>query len=185
MFGHLSKERLWELTEPSQAPSITERKHLGACGSCSGRLLEVREGRTLLEGILCEDAEPPVGHFDSLRDGIRRRIAAEAIEPRRWAAWQLLPAALAVALAVLPLARPTAQVVEDGREARIWSALPDAEDDEGMDLLSAAADEVEGDLAEELGFSPALVAALDDARDDEAVAVAREAFGGLGAAGRL
>jgi hypothetical protein len=54
-----------------------------------------------------------------------------------------------------------------------WVALPSVAEDPSFEVLSAAADETDELLPEDLGLGPSLVAALEDLDDDEALSVAR------------
>jgi hypothetical protein len=193
VFGHLSRERIIDALEVPHGMSARERRHLEVCGKCGDRLAEAREGLDLVAVVLEDHFEPEEPYWDELRTSILRSAVAEAQEPVRLQsrpAFGLASSILAVgavlgALAVAP-SRPTLRGVEGETQGGEWSALPSIDEDGSLDLVRAAVEEMEWESAEDLGvLNPAVVAALDEVGEDEALAVALEAFNGTGWQGRI
>jgi hypothetical protein len=141
MTRHLSGERLLDAVESTIDAS--ERAHLEECSECRALLDEAREGLRLARDA--DVPEPSPLYWEAFRRQVGRRISEERSPGRSW----LLPLAAAAAAAafLVPL---TSGVVPKGPVGApvlpAWSALPPAEDDDGLALL-AGSDVAEADLA--------------------------------------
>lgn len=176
MFGHVSAERLWDAVESAGSLDSDERAHVERCGACASRLDEARGGLLALRTVREEEMEPPAAYWESLRGDIRRRVSTpvSSVRPSWRPAWALVVASAAVVVAVLALtASPRWANSVQRADVRVWTALPSADDDASLDLVQAAVDELDEVSTDELGVSPALVAALEDMNDDEALSLAR------------
>ena len=176
MFGLVLDQRLWDAVESVDGLASDENAHVAQCAACASRLEEARSGLLALDALRAENVEPPPQYWETLRGDIRRQISSSARHTQSaWRpAWALLVASAAVVLGVLSMRPSAPSVPVDQRiEARVWIALPSADADASLDLVQAAVDELEEVSTDELGFSSALVAALEDVNDDEALSVAR------------
>ncbi|HEY2942563.1 MAG TPA: hypothetical protein VGN09_09030 [Vicinamibacteria bacterium] len=139
MAGHVPAHRLLDVLEGNGA---TDRAHVEACAQCRARLAEAKAGLVLAAGA--EVPEPPPLYWESLRRQVSHRLDEDG-ERRRgfWRRISLGPALAAAAVLAgivifLPLAgRPPGPRPE--RPLPAWSALPPAEEDEGLDVLWAVA----------------------------------------------
>lgn len=120
----------------------TDRAHVDACPQCRARLDEAQRGLALAAGA--EVPEPSPLYWESLRRQVSRRVDEESERgPAFWRRISLGPALAAAAVLAgivtfLPLAgRQPAPLPE--RPLPAWSALPPAEEDEGLDVLRAVA----------------------------------------------
>jgi hypothetical protein len=139
MASHVPEQRLLDVLEGRGA---ADRAHVDACGQCRTRLAEAQAGLALAVGA--EVPEPSPLYWEALRRQVSRRVDEES--ERRPAFWRRLwlGPALAAAAAVagivtfLPVAgHHPAPLPEKPLPA--WSALPPAEEDEGLDVLRAVA----------------------------------------------
>ena len=139
MTGHVSDERLLDALEGT---STADRAHVEACPQCRTRLDEAQAGLALAAGV--EVPEPSPLYWESLRRQVSRRVDGEGA--RRGGFWRRIPLGPALAAAAvlagivtfLPrAAREPAPLPE--RHLPAWSALPPAEEDEGLDVLRAVA----------------------------------------------
>jgi len=137
--SHVPESRLLDVLEGRGG---TDQAHVDACAQCRTRLAEVQAGLALAAGA--EVPEPSPLYWESLRRQVSRRLDEEG--ERRPALWRRISlgptlaaaAVLAGIVTFLPLAgRQPAPVPE--RPLPAWSALPPAEEDEGLDVLRAVA----------------------------------------------
>jgi hypothetical protein len=164
MARHLSDEALL-LTLEGNTPASA---HLDACPDCAGRLAEATGGFDLARAA--HMPEPSPLYWEAFRHQVGRRIEMDGAGPSgswRWA-WMPLLAAAAVAVVVAipfwkaPLATPAPVLPA-------WSALPPADQDDGLAVLEGV-DLAAADLpavTDERGVAEALA----DLSDDEAHAV--------------
>jgi hypothetical protein len=130
---HLSDESVIELATGEGRASDLE--HAAACEACARRVRESRDTLALLHRA--EVPEPPPVYWETLRSGVRERIADDK---RRRSAWTLLlPLAAAAALALVLWgggAKPPAAAVPS---LPAWSPLPVADEDDGWRVLEGLA----------------------------------------------
>ena len=146
--------------------------------SCSNAIYSdpVRHTESILRTVREEEMEPPAAYWESLRGDIQRRVSTpvSSVRPSWRPAWAMVVASAAVVVAVLALTgAPRGANSVQRADVRVWTALPSADDDASLDLVQAAVDELDEVSTDELGVSPALVAALEDMNDDEALSLAR------------
>jgi len=139
MAGHVPEHRLLDVLEGRGA---SDRAHVEACAQCRARLAEAQAGLALAAGA--EVPEPSPLYWESLRRQVSRRLDEESgRRPAFWRRISLGPvlaaaAVLAGIVTFLPLAgRPPAPLPPPQLPA--WSALPPAEEDEGLEVLRAVA----------------------------------------------
>jgi hypothetical protein len=155
---HLSEERLFDAAESVVEPD--ERAHLEECAECRALREEVRAGLVLAREA--DVPEPSPLYWEAFRRQVGRRIAEERRPGRKW----LLPLAAAAAAAafLLPLSSGVNSRRASGPVLPAWSALPPADEDDGLALLAgsgvgesdlaavaetADVDELLGDLSDE------------------------------------
>lgn len=157
--GHLTEERLLDAVE--YGAGAEGRAHIEACAECRARLDEARAGLTLAREA--DVPEPSPLYWEAFRRQVGRRIVEER---PRWHRW-LVP--LAAATAVLTLAVPILDgPVPESPAVPVlpaWSALPPADEDEGLAVLKGLG-VAEADLAA-VGESSGLDEALGDLSDEE------------------
>ncbi len=167
MTRHLSEERLFDAVD--SGADAAERAHLEACAECRALRDEVRAGLALAREA--EVPEPSPLFWEAFRRQVGRRIVAE--ERPRWRSWLLPLAATAAVLAfVVPFVKGPASGPAGGAPVLpAWSALPPAEEDEGLALLEGSG-VAEADLAA-VGEMKGLDEVLGDLSDEEQDAVAK------------
>ena len=135
MVGHVSEEALLDLVEGTAAPDV--RAHALSCEACRARAAQAAEALTLAaeSGI----PEPSPLYWEAFGRKVGRRIAAEHRPSRRplWLLPTLAAAALVVAVSIRQTPRPVATPSPLALPA--WSALPPADEDEGLAVLEAVA----------------------------------------------
>ena len=137
---HVSEERLLDVMEGTAAD---DRAHVEACPQCRARLAEAQDGLALATGV--EVPEPSPLYWESLRRKVSRRLdEGDTRRPvwRRFGGPALAAAAVLLAVATfLPVARrePAPMTSTPERPLPAWSALPPADEDEGLDVLRAVA----------------------------------------------
>jgi hypothetical protein len=158
--GHASEENVVELA--CGEGSAEDRAHASACEACAGRVREAEEALALLRQA--DVPEPSPLYWESLRSGVKRRIAEDG---RRVSAWTLLvPLAAAAALVAMfwsgggTRPRPTAPQPA----LSSWSPLPAADADESLQVLEglAAAGQDAADWDETSGLQPYLASLTDE-----------------------
>jgi hypothetical protein len=138
MVSHVPESKLLDVLEGTDA----DRAHIEACAQCQARLAEAQAGLALAAGA--EVPEPSPLYWDALRRQVSRRLDEEsALRPAFWRRVPLGPAlaaavVLAGIVAYLPLAGHHPTAVPE-RPLPAWSALPPADEDEGLDVLRAVA----------------------------------------------
>ena len=139
MVRHVPDERLLDVMEGRGA---ADRAHVEACPRCRARLAEAQTGLELASGAGMP--EPLPLYWESLRRQVGRRLDEEAVgRPAFWRRAWLGPAVAAAAILVgivtfLPTATHRPPPAPE-RHLPAWSALPPAEEDEGLDFLRAVA----------------------------------------------
>jgi len=135
MATHLTDEKLMDtlfgtLDVPASA-------HLAACPACAARLEEVRAG--LDAARTAEVPEPSPLYWEAFRRQVGGRIEREGAA-RRWR-WTLVPAfaAAAALLVLVPLSWRGPAVPSPAPALPAWSALPPADEDDGLDVLEGVA----------------------------------------------
>jgi hypothetical protein len=138
--AHLSDQELLELALTDAAPG---RPHVAGCALCRERAESARDG--LLLAASAGIPEPSPLYWESFRQQVGRRIAAEAAPRPRFALWGggvlALAASLALVAAIVP--RPPSVATPVGVQSAsgvlpAWSPLPPAEEDPGLEVLAAA-----------------------------------------------
>lgn len=114
------------------------REHVAACDACRSKVEAAAEGLHLSRGV--EIPEPPALYWEAFRRQVGRQIesvgSGPVSPPLRW--WPAVAAAvLVVGLFVSRTPRPDPASLVVPAPVAAWSALPPAEDDEGMGVLSA------------------------------------------------
>jgi hypothetical protein len=141
MRSHLTDDMLAEALDG--LGSAQARRHLADCPDCAGRLEEARLGLELAQAS--EVPEPPPLYWEVFRRQVGHRISEEGPARPAFAFW-LFPAlaTLAVVIAIVLLRGPDApRGAESAATLPAWSALPPADEDEGLEVLQALA--AEGD----------------------------------------
>lgn len=139
MRSHLTDDMLMEALEGLGSPDA--RRHLAECGECSARLEEARVGLDLARDA--DVPEPPPLYWEVFRRQVGNRISEEAPARRTLGSW-LFPAlatAAGIAIAFGLLRAPDADSPRASDPATLpaWSALPPADEDEGLEVLQALA----------------------------------------------
>jgi len=137
MRSHLTDDMLAEALEGLGSPEV--RRHLSECADCAGRLDEARLGLELAQAS--EVPEPPPLYWEVFRRQVGRRIGEEAPARRAVAFW-LFPALATLALLIaVGFFRVRDESETDAPAATLpaWSALPPADEDEGLEVLQALA----------------------------------------------
>jgi hypothetical protein len=166
MSRHLSEERLLDAAE--SVVDAADRAHLEECAECRALRDEVRAG--LLLAREADVPEPSPLYWEAFRQQVGRRISEERTPSRAW----LLPLAAAAAAAafLVPLAGGVGQHgTRPGPVLPAWSALPPADEDDGLALL-AGSGVAESDLAA-VAESRDVEELLGDLSDEEQDAVAK------------
>jgi hypothetical protein len=134
--SHLTDDMLAEALDG--LASAEARRHLGECAHCTSRLDEARLGQELAHDA--DVPEPPPLYWEIFRRQVGQRIATDAPARRAVAFW-LFPAlaTLAVLIAVGIFRGPGGPSAAPVPTLPAWSALPAAEDDEGLEVLQALA----------------------------------------------
>jgi len=130
---HLSDESVIELS--TGEGDASDLAHAAACAPCARRVQDGRDALALLQRA--DVPEPSPLYWEALRSGVRQRIADDK---RRVLAWALLLPLAAAAALVFVLwsggAKPPAAIAP---ALPAWSALPVAEEDEGLRVLEGLA----------------------------------------------
>ena len=167
MRTHLTDDMLVEALDGFG--SAEARRHLGECPECAARLGEVRLGLEMAQAA--EVPEPPPLYWEVFRRQVGRRISEEAPARRAVAFW-LFPAlaTLAVLIAVGILRGPNASPSAAAVPLPAWSALPPADEDEGLEVLQAMA--AEGDPLDAALPPQTVAGALSQLSDEESEVLA-------------
>jgi hypothetical protein len=130
---HLSDESVIELS--TGEGDASDLAHAAACAACARRVEVCRDALALLQRA--DVPEPSPLYWEALRSGVRQRIADDK---RRVLAWTLLLPLAAAAALVFVLwsggAKPPAAIAP---ALPAWSALPVAEEDDGLRVLEGLA----------------------------------------------
>jgi hypothetical protein len=137
--SHVPDERLLDVMEGRGA---ADRAHVEACPQCRARLAEAKAGLELAS--VAGMPEPLPLYWEALRRQVSRRLDEDAVgRPAFWRRVWLGPVVAAAAVLVgivtfLPKAthQPTPAPQQ---HLPAWSALPPADEDEGLDFLRAVA----------------------------------------------
>jgi hypothetical protein len=135
MPSHLTSEDLMAVLDGTV--SAADRDHVASCATCRALLEEARAGLALAEDS--EVPEPSPLYWESFRRQVGRRI--ETHQRRAWG-FRLLP--LFAGAAALVWVLPSLRVVPSPTPAPApslpaWSALPPADEDPGLEVLTALA----------------------------------------------
>ncbi len=162
MTGHLSEERLLDALE--SGPDTAELAHIETCEKCGALVDEARSGMALAREA---DVPPPSPfYWEAFRRQVGDRIGAE--ERPLWRAWLLPLAAVTAALAfAIPFLQGRAPEPPAGGAPVLpaWSALPPADEDEGLAVLKGLG-VAETDLAA-VGEVSGLDGVLGEVSEDE------------------
>jgi hypothetical protein len=168
MTAHMSDESLADLLDA--APDAAADAHLRRCADCRTRFEEARAGLALAR--TAEVPEPSPLYWQAFQRGVGRRLSQRP-RPSRRLAW---PAAAALAAALLyvafPLAPPQAPPAAEPT-LPAWSALPAAEDDDGLLILQSVARQL-GPDADCQGLEDCVVQLSDEEGDALAEMMRRE-----------
>jgi hypothetical protein len=171
MRNHLTDDMLAEALDGFGSGEA--RRHLDECTQCADRLADARAGLALAEAA--EVPEPPPLYWEVFRRQVGRRISEEAPARRAMGLW-LFPmlataAAVLIAFGVLrspkvgPAATPSAALTLPA-----WSALPPADEDEGLEVLQAMA--AGGDSLDAALPAEGVAVELSDLSDEESEGLA-------------
>jgi len=139
MASHVPDQRLLDVLEGRGA---ADRTHVDVCAQCRIRLAEAQGGLALAVGA--EVPEPSPLYWESLRRQVSRRVDEESERRPAYRRLVWLGPALAAAAVVagivtfLPVGGPHPGPRPE-KPLPAWSALPPAEEDEGLDVLRAVA----------------------------------------------
>ena len=163
MSRHLTDERLMEVME--DAADAEARAHAESCAACASRLREARDGLALAREA--EVPEPSLQYWEAFRRDLGQRIEDEgAARQSRWVLVPILATAAFLAILVPALHRPVATFPSPSPVLAAWSALPPADQDDGLEVLEGVA-LADADLPVVDGERSA-VESLADLSDDEA-----------------
>lgn len=169
MRSHLTDDMLAEALDG--LGSAEARRHLAECPDCAGRLEDARLGLDLARDS--EVPEPPPLYWEVFRRQVGNRISEEVPARRAFAFW-LFPALATMAAVLIAfglLRSPDApRAIESAATLPAWSALPPADEDEGLEVLQALA--AKGDPLD-AALPPQTVAGeLSDLSDEESEVLA-------------
>lgn len=172
MRSHLTDDMLMEALEG--VGSAEARSHLAECTECSGKLEEARGGLEL--SAAADVPEPPPLYWEVFRRQVGGRISEEAPARRAFAFW-LFPALATAAAVLIAFGLFRSPGADSNRAAAVvtlpaWSALPPAEEDEGLEVLQALASE--GMALESTLPAQSVAGALSDLSDEESEMLANE-----------
>jgi hypothetical protein len=166
MARHVTDEALFEVLEGAGRADATA--HAASCGACAARLDEARAGLALARGA--EVPEPSPLYWEAFRRSVARKIESDGSGgARRFVGWSLVAAAAAAAIVVVVLRPPVMPSATPSPMLPAWSALPPADQDEGLAVLQGLA-EGDGELAAVRG-ERLVVDSLVDLSDEEVQAV--------------
>jgi len=182
MRSHLTDDMLAEALEG--LASAEARRHLDACGECSARLEEARLGLEVARTAVVP--EPPPLYWEVFRRQVGHRISEEPA--RRGLGFWLFPALATAAAVIVAFGLLRAPGVDSTREVPAvtlpaWSALPPAEEDEGLEVLQALA--AEGDPLDAALPAQGVASALLDLSDEESEELADALQGEMSGADTL
>jgi hypothetical protein len=136
MWRHVSDAELMDVVEGGA--SAGGSRHVLDCPECAARVEQARAGLVLAREA--KVPEPSPLYWESFGRQLGSRISSGAAEPA-WMRRGFAPAlALAACLVVaLGIALPTSRVAAPRAASPLpaWSALPPAEEDEGLEVLQA------------------------------------------------
>jgi hypothetical protein len=134
MTAHVPDDALYDLAIGEGAEAL--RSHAASCEPCARRLEEVRSGLELARRA--EVPEPSPLYWESLRSGVRRRIAEQRRSRPAWTV--LVPLAAAASLVALLVSQPGSRPRRSPPPPlAAWSALPLAEEDDSLQVLEGLA----------------------------------------------
>jgi hypothetical protein len=157
---HVSPEALIDVAQGAAGPH--ERRHVQECAECRRQAEELRRDLGVLGEV--DVPEPPAMYWEAFRRQVGRRVAGES-RRRTWASW-LVPVAAAAAIAVgLMVPRNGGGHERAAATLPAWSALPAGDEDAGLFVLQALADD--GQLAN-AGACDEVAACVEALSDDDA-----------------
>lgn len=182
MWGHVSDAELMDVLEGTAGRAAS--RHVEDCRECAARVEEASRGLSLARNA--DVPEPSPLYWESLRRQVGGQILERAPQtPVR--PWVLGPAlALAASLvAAVSLLLPTSRVSAPQGPTLLpaWSALPSADEDEGLEVLRAMAP-----VADDLGTVTAgqgMADYVEDLSAEESLALADALREELSSRGRL
>jgi hypothetical protein len=169
--GHPGPDALLDLVEGGGEPAV--RTHVASCAACTERVAEAAEGLGL---ALSHDVpEPSPFYWQAFRRQVGARLVDERAA-RRWRGW-LMPAFATLGLLVALPATRVSPPPPGSPLVPAWSALPAAEEDEGLPVLEALASDptLELDTREGRGIAEVL---SEVSEEDAAALVAALPTGG-------
>jgi hypothetical protein len=160
--AHLSEAGIMDAVDGAAGFEIED--HVERCPDCRRRAGEVRQAWRLAEQA--DVPEPPALYWEAFRRNVSRRIAAPAPVSRRLPlAAALAAAAVLAGLAVLAPwrgAERARDLPEAGDTLPAWTALPEAGDDTGLQVLEALAVSPDVAIGAECRLAECLVALSDE-----------------------
>lgn len=166
MSRHLTDEKLIEVLE--DAADAAARTHVESCAACAARLREAGDG--LAWAREAEVPEPAPQYWEAFRRNVGRRIEDEGATRRwRWVLVPILATAVSLALVVPAVQRRLTTSPAPNPVLAAWSALPPAEQDDGLEVLEGLA-LADADLPLAEG-ERSTIESLADLSDDEVHAV--------------
>jgi hypothetical protein len=174
MSRHLTDERLMEVME--DAADASARAHVETCADCAARLREAGDGLAMAREA--EVPEPAPQYWEAFRRNVGRRIEDEGSARRwRWVLVPILATAACLALLVPAVHRRVATSPSPAAVLAAWSALPPADQDDGLEVLEGVA-QANADLPVVDGERSA-VESLAELSDEEARDVGEALRSGL------
>jgi hypothetical protein len=170
MRSHLTEDMLLEALEGQGSGEA--RRHLAECEDCARRLDAGRVGLDLAHAA--DVPEPPPLYWEVFRRQVGRRIDEEGPRRRAFGFW-LLPALATATVALVAFGLFRSPDPGTGRESAAatlpaWSALPPAEEDEGLEVLEAMA--ASGDALDAALPAQGVAGTLTDLSDEESEVLA-------------
>jgi hypothetical protein len=168
MSSHLSDETFVDPLDATATDAV--RAHLAVCDACRSRYQKAEDGLRLARRA--DVPEPSPLYWEAFRRQVERRIEAEPVGFWRWRVFGPALAAVAAAVALLSLLPGPGGAPVKSAPAPLpaWSALPPADEDDGLSLLQAMAAS-----ADDLGWAGGcrgVAECLSGLSDDESRALA-------------
>jgi hypothetical protein len=162
--AHLSDEQVVDLLEGTAGWEL--RRHADACGPCAVRVKDAGEGWAFAASDVALPEPSPL-YWDAFRQNTQRQLASQPspLWRRPWFAPLTAAAAvLAGIISVVPLVTspPPPSEVPGMPALPAWSALPPADDDDGLRVLAALPSEDLEDAAVCQGVNDCVLSLSDD-----------------------
>jgi len=138
MRGHVGEEQWIDVVDGVADPQV--RRHLEACAECRATADAMRASVALVREA--DVPEPSPLYWETFRARVGEAIAEEKAPPSRWRLvprWAIAAASLAVLSTAFHAPRREVNVPAAPVVVEAWSPLPEAQDDEALPVLAAAA----------------------------------------------